>query len=587
MDFFVKLSLDRNRDGLHLGFETGPLTRTEFNKIYLVDHRSEDFHEIRFTEGVAVFLGDPVFHGGDREELIADLGKGDIGSVIRKTDGFYFLAVIYERTGKLIISSGIFNILPVFLSRSGDALMLSSSFTVLRNNYGAGLLTDDRQYYVEKALFNYPLFDRTPFREISLLPSNSYLEYVNSDFRISKHTFVHDYFTGAGESQRSSLVSLSDLFIENASDFIPEDRTALALTGGFDSRVIAGIAHHRGEVPEAYAYGSEGDPDILIASEISDFMGTRFIPVILDGAYAKDYFWQNALRFMSKSHGLGNLSRAHYNYIPDNHLKGVRYHLSGNFGSELLRSMKVPGVVTSEALFDIFAAGNTGELSQKLLENPALKYLNGQITGKAISSLTTEISEYLERLPEHLTVNQKFYTYMFEEVFRKYFGPEVGVQRTFLKPRTPFLSFRFIEELLKTDLAGANGHFRESNPFKRFRGQILYAHILNRIYPELAEFRLDRGYRPKDLMAPRGYLNITYGYLKRKYSGSSEDDTPDYLNLSLAQNISEFHKFKPDEAIFDAPYIKRKTEGDWVTDQMNFVNIMSAVIYSNILRDKV
>src|SRR5512133_60807 len=102
MDFFVKLSLDRSRDGLHPGFETGQFPVTEFNKIYLIDHRSEDFQEVRFPEGVAVFLGDPVFHDKDRTQLIDDLGKGDVGSVIRKTDGFYFLAVIYAKTGKLV-----------------------------------------------------------------------------------------------------------------------------------------------------------------------------------------------------------------------------------------------------------------------------------------------------------------------------------------------------------------------------------------------------------------------------------------------------------------------------------------------------
>jgi len=87
-----------------------------------------------------------------------------------------------------------------------------------------------------------------------------------------------------------------------------------------------------------------------------------------------------------------------------------------------------------------------------------------------------------------LTKNQKFYVFVFEEVFRKYFGAEIINQFKYIKNRTPFLDMAFLKAILRTELAGIHSEFFEHNPVKRYKGQILYAHIINKTYPPYAKY---------------------------------------------------------------------------------------------------
>ena len=88
---------------------------------------------------------------------------------------------------------------------------------------------------------------------------------------------------------------------------------------------------------------------------------------------------------------------------------------------------------------------------------------------------------------KHLSRNQKFYIFVFEEVFRKYFGAEMINQFKYLKNRTPFLDMEFFKAILQTGLAGIHSEFFENNPLKRYKGQVLYAHIIRKAYPQFGE----------------------------------------------------------------------------------------------------
>ena len=586
MDFLARLDLSAEASASPLAFNNIPGFSVNLNAVNFPDGNRQERKDIHFGSGQAVFIGDPLFHNYDPDQLIRDLENGMIGSVIRKTDGFYYLLVIYSKEQKLIISSGSFSILPVFYRPRKDMISVSSSFDILAFQEKDSALTIDRQYYLEKALFNYPLFNRTPFKEISLLPSNSFLEYSGSGFKIRKHTDICDLFAESPEPVKTGADDLSDLFIGMAEGFIPEYPCMLSLTGGLDSRTVAGVVAGRAEVSGAYTYGLPQDADIKIAAEIADFLKIDFFPVILDGNFAREHFWLHGTEFLKKSFGLGNLSRAHYNFILGNCMGSSRYLMSGNFGSEILRSVKSPGVVTSGALFKLFTSGEEENLNAELRAEKVLDYLNPLVADESMEGLIGEIGGWLNKLPSRLTVNQKFYVYIFEEVFRKYFGPEIIVQRTSVNHRAPFLCFSFIERILKTGFAGANSGFKEGNPLKRLQGQVLYSSIIKKTNPALLNLRLDRGYKPGDLLSPGGAMRITLEYLKKKYAGRKSQVTPDYLTVSMAENMKHFPDIHYSDDLFNAGFMNRMKAGEWASDQMNFINMMSAALYRNILLDR-
>lgn len=582
MDFLIRLPADGITPQPFLSFDGTGEPGSEFTADIPADG-APSRRDILFDSGHAVFIGDPVFHDRQTSQLIHDLETSRIETIIREVDGFYYLLVIYHRLQKLIISSGSFSILPVFYSVDRDMLSISSSFDLLLSKGSKKSWTPDQQYYLEKALFNYPLFNRTPVKGINLLPSNSFIEYCSSKFIIRKHTNISDYFTGSPEPWRKAKDRISDLFVEKAGDFVPESSFAVAMTGGLDSRTVAGISSVRGHLSAGYTYGRQQDHDLIVASAIARFLKLNFIPVILDENYAREHFWNYGLKFLTGSYGLGNISRAHYSLIAENYLKQYRYLLTGNFGSEILRSARIAGVVTSGALFRAFSPADGEDPVKILRSEPALNYLNPSVMNENLADVTDELSDYLDSMPSGLTVNQRFYTYIFEEVFRKYFGPEIISQRPFVSHRAPFLCFRFIESILKTAFAGANSDFMETNPLKRIHGQILHASILQKTNPALLDFRLDRGYKPKDLLTYTGAMKILLEYLNKRHSGSYHHASPEYITLSLAENMDHFPGIQADDNIFDAGFISRMRKGQWISDQVNFVNIMSAVMFRNII----
>jgi len=553
--------------------------------LYLTGDKNSD-QEIMYPNCRALFIGDPVFNSASVNNMQQDLMDGNIGKAIRGIDGFYYLALTREDERRLIISGSIFSILPVFYQSAGDELYISSSLNILREHTKHLTHTQDHQYYLEKAIFNYALFDRTPVSEIKTLPSNCFIEITEMGWIVKKHTFIQDYFVSDPVSWRRSLDSLSDIFIENAKAFLPNEKFTASLTGGFDSRTVISTALAGDKEFDTYSYGSATDPDVSIPRQISVAISRDYTPVILGSDYAERHFLKNAFQFLIKSHGAGNVSRAHYHFALTTRLINTRYLLTGNFGSEILRSMKIPGVMTSGPLFAMFSNNGLDAFRNEIKDYDALAYLNQGLVDESAGPLLDEIEGYLKGFPEGLTPNQKFYIYMFEEVFRKYFGPEIVVQRNYLINRSPFLNFRFIEEVLKTKLAGANSSFMEKNPLKRYHGQVLYAHILKKTFPGLLDQPLDRGYCPRDFLTIRGPLKIAGGHLKRKYFSKTDKDTPGYATLPYELNLPFFRNLDFDRDLFNTQYFIKQMNSGWRNDQMNFSNLLSAAVFDNILQGK-
>lgn len=579
MEFFTKLSLNKAIQKPIAIVETNILKKIELGHFYIVnDGGLNGIKEIRFNSGKALFLGDPVFHNDDFKCQREYFGKGDIGSVIRNVDGFYFLVIINEDQN-IKITSSLFGILPIYFAVFNGLLFVSSSFRLIIDQTKLYSHNVDQHYYLEKALFNYPLFNRTPVKEISTLPSNSFLEYSNNNYIIKKHLNICEYFTSNPKPWRKSLDELSDLFIDQAQAFLPDEKFIAAFTGGFDSRTVIGLALKQGKRFEAYSYGSATDLDVTIPAKISSMLNIFYQPVILDKTYATEYFWLHANAFVVKSHGLGNFSRAHYHYAVETRLKDSRYLVTGNFGSEIIRAMKIIGVMTSGPLFDMFEISDLSAYRKKILSYPGLLYLNPNLVDGAISDLMEEIPLYLLSLPSELSLNQKFYVYLFEEVFRKYFGPEIMIQRNYLRNRSPYLNFAFIEALLKTEIAGANSAFRETNPFKRYHGQVLYAHILKKTFPKLMDMPLDRGYKPRDFLTVAGLLNIASGYLKRNHFIKQNKNPPSYSTFVNKANLTNFNNVGIDSTVFNQAIFNAKLFDGWEMDEMNFTNMFSAAMF--------
>ncbi len=582
MNYFIKLSKNYKIKGslTIINCRDEEIGSPASDKLYLTgneNHTSID--ELNIYNKQIYIIGDPIYHEGKTAQHYFE--KDDLGHFIQEVDGFYFLIIWDIINSKFSAVSSLFNILPVFYADEGDSFLVSSSFEIIKNSLRS-VLRPDKQYYLEKALFNYPLFERTPFEEIKTIPSNCLLE-LTDKVKIKKHTVITDYFTDNPQPWRKSLNYLSDFFIQQSVPFIPEQPFIATLTGGLDGRTLVGLSLALKRSFFTYSYGTELNKDITIPRHISETLGIPYKPLIIDDDYLKYHSWLHGLQFLKKSFGLGNISRAHYSYACENVLNKSGYLVSGNFGSEIIRSMKIPGVMTSELLFELFEQNSPSALKEKMINYPGIKYLSANLVQMQIDDLLETITGYLNRLPSGLTSNQKFYIYLFEEVFPKYFGPEISFQRNYFKHRAPFLSFGFIKELLQTEIAGANSNFKETSPFKRYRGQVLYAHIIKKTAPELLNFKLDKEYRPVDFLSPFGSLNIAFGYTAKKIKYGKPKMVANYSRKNMIQNAENISNVSLTEELFNKAHFNHQLEQISSTDIMHFTNNLSAALYQKYL----
>lgn len=493
---------------------------------------------------------------------------------LRETKGNFYLIIISEQEQLIRIIPGMMSLLPVYYSVSEDTLTVSSradSIVKLKR----GTFSVSKRYILEHFLFGYGFLNNTLFREIKLLPVNSIIETQYGKWRTLTHTRVSELFDNSPVPWRKSVEHITDLFIDRSKDYFPDQGYFSSLTGGLDGRTILAAGLARGKQITAYSYGSVSDKDIYIPQEICRDINLPYRAFILDQNYAEQSFLGDAREANRITEGNLRFSRATYLLLAREISGETAFMLSGNFGSELFRTPRMAGNMISSLVFAMFETDSDLEFANLIMQSPILKYLDIGLFKDELEELTYDCLTYRNNLRKTTSRIQGFYVYMFEEVFRKYFGPELILENAYITNRTPFIDFKFISEVLKSELAGCNSDFMTNNPFNRYKGQVVYPYIIKKTYPRLLTYKLDRGYSPGDFLSLAGKARIARGFLMRKlFAGRNRYKQPGYNKLAMSTNINRI-----DSSAYDFGFINRgdfdqlfKNEG-WLNDYIGF-NIM-------------
>ncbi len=505
---------------------------------------------------------------------------------LHQLKGFHYIIVFDSEKNTIEIHSCFLNILPVYYSLMNNQVVVSGSLTELISNVDTDL-DHEPKYIIEKALFNYAFLCRTPYKNVFLLPSCSYIEISDDGLKILNNYQIEDFIIDNPVSWKKNLGSLSDLYCEEIRNYLPDEPFAITLTGGFDGRTVLSAALQKNTKIQAFSYGIESDKDISIPMKIAEKLGFSYSPFILDDGYAKNLFWENATEFLIKSEGVGNLSRGHYILTSSSLASTNNYLLTGNFGSELIRSMKDSGVMASEALFRLFDSLDRKSYENYIQNSRQLALISPHIIEEGVSSVIEDSWNFRLSLSDGLTKNQKFYVYLFGEVFRKYFGPEIVVQSDYLINRSPFIDYNIFKNTLMCSIAGIYQNFREKRPLKRFHGQVLYSHIMKKLYPSLLYFNLDRNYKPKDFISPLGRLLIIIGYANKNYLHKKNKIIPSYSRQLYDANFEKISRIIGDSKILNREIIKQlHLSGDWKNIQHSFINSISMELFYQIFEKR-
>jgi len=229
----------------------------------------------------------------------------------------------------------------------------------------------------------------------------------------------------------------------------------------------------------------------------------------------------------------GNFGRPHYHYAARTLAEKTNYILTGNFGSELFRALHLPGVMMSECLIRVFAA--TDDSWKDFLRQKA-QHLDKQFFHHETESLIADIERYIARMKDW-EANHKFYYFVFNEIFRKYFGAELVMQSAYLNNRTPYLNLHFFRELNKTIWSGVHARLFEKVKSKRMKGQMFYATFIRQADPRLYHLKTNKGYSPADVLEPWRLPMLAGRVVWHKYLNNKEID-----DNSVHAFIQKYHR---------------------------------------------
>jgi asparagine synthase (glutamine-hydrolysing) len=503
-----------------------------------------------FSNDAVEFIawGDPIIPENFNDNFYKDQG---VSFIVNNVCGHYYYLWINKIGGKVNIGNSLFSILPIYYYQLRDKIILSENALDIGEYTGNQLIS--RRFNLETILFNYPLFNHSIIEGVKLLPSNSYISITDNEFKIEKHTHIETYFTHTPKPWRKAVNEIRDLFLESALKYLPEKPYITSLTGGFDGRTLvsAGLFHKREF--SCYAFGESSSMDSVIAAELAKIAEIQFLNIALDDDYAKSQSLGCGLEFIQNASGTATFARAHYLHAIKQLAGKTEYIITGNFGSEIFRAAHNPGVVFAPNLYHLFNASSPEKAFPVIENSTEFASLNKAAYKKEWRHLKEDFLMLPCFHPDYkmLTQNQKFYVFVFEEVFRKYFGAEMVNQFRYLSNRTPFLDLNFIKAIFNTELAGIHSGFFEHNPLKRYKGQVLYAHIIQKAFPQFGRMMTDKGYRPDDLISFSGKLNIIRGYMRKIIQKNKAGSDPYGVGRAWACNREFFNKVPVDPALFN------------------------------------
>lgn len=507
--------------------------------------------ELHYQDNDFEFIAwaDPIATNGFKKGLVKN---PDSNFILDNLCGHYYYILLNKYKEEIFIGNSMFSILPLYYFQNSERIVLSENSLKLGKYLNINKISQG--FILETLLFNYPLFNSSIIEDINLLSSNSYFKIEGAKISLIKHTRIADYLPSTPKQWRSSVSDIRDFFLEATEKYLPDKPYIHSLTGGFDGRTLVSAGLYNHKEFSCYCFGSTDSKDTKIAEQLTVEAGVPFINIDLNEKYIRADSIENGKEFIVNSSGTATFARAHYLFAAK-YLSGKAEHIiTGNFGSEIFRAAHNSGEVISSNLYSLFNSANI-KAGIAAIENSqefgCLNMMNCKNSWETLKEQLFHLTCYNNEYSD-LTKNQKFYLFVFEEIFRKYFGAEIINQFKYLKNRTPFLDIEFLKAILKTELAGIHSNFFENNPFKRYKGQVLYASIIRKAYPEFGKMRTDKGYKPDDLLNFFGKVNVAKGYFKKIIQKSAAGYDPNSVVKAWESNKIEWIKIPVSEDLFNS-----------------------------------
>lgn len=513
--------------------------KTDLNQHWKLYSEKSLFSQITQKDETWYFLGDLI-----NSSILSK--QNSVEDILKGAKGLFYLIQI-SNSQNISLFSSIFGILPLYYNSGKN--IISNSLDILKEIDSPTNRLDD-SILLETLLFNFPFGEETIYSNINRVSPNTIVNFSQTNFKFQKIFSPENLFEGEIKKNRSILNNLSTIFLNNSSDYFPSEHFSISFTGGFDGRTLLSCAMAKEKEISTFSFGAKGNEDVELPEQQARKLGISYQRINLSSPEYLNHEYKKTAEEFIRLYPEGNgYLYSHFLYSAKIISENSRYMLAGYFGSELFRALHLPGALISQPLIDLFLSENPSSYKAKLEESIPVQTLNKDFYKKNIDRLVDKLFSYKRNLPANLTLNQKFYCYVFDEIFPKFFGSWIAVQSHYINIRVPFLDFQFVSALMKTKFAGANNHFLVDNPFLRLKGQLLYSYIIKQSNGQLFNMLTGKGYRPSDVYYPHYRWRIFVPYLKKRIK--RKIITPNLDNLSLTSSMAKILNIRQQKKYID------------------------------------
>ena len=544
VDFKNDLSTDKNYSFLHNSFYD-KITKVEYFKNYKNSfvtylERKETTENVYENNNAVVFVHGTVYTNNYYRNLKnikpAKINAEYIHSLFIEygtdfTDYIKgsFAIVFYDKNKNSVkVVSDRLNVLPLYYSYKNDILIISSSVRMILET---GLVSKELNHaaLTEQLIFDYTLGTKTYFTDLHRIDNGMIYDFDRNGKKEIRYWSVEKLYNEKLYSKKESLEMLSTQLHENTNLYCSDtEKILVAVTGGFDGRANLALLDKKKDDFLCYSYGMPGSQQVEVPKEICNALDINFNPVLLDEKYEAEHD-ECTLEAIEHSNATAPILRSNYPYAYKKLNGFSKTIMTGLFGSEVMRPLHNVGIMMNDYSEKLFLSDNPkGTLKEIFADIEKKEYLKREIIESSFESIWNELnSDYFTKYKNRDKV-LKFFFFIIQEGVRKYFSQEIQIERVYVTTRFPFFDDDFVELMYKTPFAGMYNGFLGKSKFKRRKGQLLYAYIYKRFNPELGKMRLDRGYKPDDLLKPFpfNFISIYRGVKKTAdYKKNKGNDT--------------------------------------------------------------
>ena len=461
-----------------------------------------------------------------------------------------YVIIDFDENQRIISAyTDFLNVLPLYYAFSGANLILSSNTAMMLERPWIDKTADTLALTMQQ-LFDYMLGEHYFVKGIRRMENARRYRFGPDGLNKRVYWDVQNLKYDKLLPRKKALVLLGERLKKNVNMYANYAHPILvSLTGGFDGRANVAMLERDPDTYKCYSYGMPNSKQIRVPQKVADHIEINYDPIYLDSDFLEQYklLSEQASYFSNGTAPIGFANKPYAYSILNRYSDTI---ITGLFGSEILRPLHNIRIQVNDQSFAIF-------LNKDLREG--IKIAIANLKGFSFSDFNPHDCEedlyrffkkyYFDKYQKYDPIT-RFFFFIIQEGFRKYFSQEISIERVFLTTKFPYFDMDLVELIYQTPWAGIYNGFLGESKFKRRKGQLFYAHIMKKYCPKIMDIEMDRGYTAKSLLYPFpfNFLAIGLGVIKaKKYmknaGGNDTFKTEVWAESTLKQiaGLTSFH----------------------------------------------